>query len=274
MSFNYIDNIQSSTYSQFVADQHDHAIEQTGRKAYIFLLDKIETVLSDVYKEEKHGRVYLPHFVQRAYYKTNNFISQLNTSNYTEKEDNLEMEFDFGRMVHNIHELKSNSSGILTVTNNSKVPLDIEINKKFIIRKNKKEIYSHELNSTVYSFINEVNNETELVKLEYTGDSESLDFLERITVRLLPRRNIEINLNNSIYKNTSDVIDNGAIIVNDKMRVYQVVGAYPKNDIYTQYVGWNVQLSLINLAKVDGLPNDFNELVKNNQYNLGKIKIG
>ena len=271
--FNYIDSLMNSTNIQFMADQHDHAIQTTGRKTYIFLLDKVETELSDVYKEEKHGRIYLPHFEQRSLYKTNTFISSLDASNYTEKEEALEMEYDFGRMVHNINELKSKSAGKLTIKNNSKIPLEFEISDKFIIRKFSEILYQKKIEGTIYKFINEVMNETNLVELEYIGDSESLEFLERLSFKLLPRRKQEISLNNSIYKNTGDVISHGTLILNDRFKLYQVVGAYPKNDSYGQYISWNVELQLFNLAKADGLPNDFKKLIEKNQYGLGKINI-
>ena len=272
-NFNYVDSLMNSTNIQFMADQHDHAIQTTGRKSYIFLLDRVETELSEVYKEEKHGRIYLPHFEQRSLYKTNTFISQLDTANYTEKEDSLEMEYDFGRMVHNINELKSKSAGKLTLTNNSKIPLEFEINDKFVIKNYSEILYSKKIEGTVYNFINTVINETSLVKFEYVGDSEVLDFLEKTNFKLLPRRKREITLNNSVYKNTYDVISRGDLVLNDRFKLYQVVGAYPKNDSYGQYISWNVELQLFNLAKADGLPNDFKELIEENQYGLGKINI-
>jgi hypothetical protein len=272
-NFNYIDSLMNSTNIQFMADQHDHAIQTTGRKTYVFLLDKVETELSEVYKEETHGRVYLPHFEQRALYKTNTFISSLDTANFTEKEDSLEMEYDFGRMVHNINELKSKTAGKLILTNNSKIPLEFEISDKLIIRNCTEILYSRKIEGSVYKFINDILNETSLIKLEYTGDNETMDFLERLSFKLLPRRKKEITLNNSIYKNVSDVISHGTLILNDRMRLYQVVGAYPKNDSYGQYISWNVELQLFNLAKADGLPNDFKELIEQNQYGLGKINI-
>ncbi len=272
-NFNYVDSLMNSTNVQFMADQHDHAIQTTGRKSYIFLLDRVETELSEVYKEEKHGRIYLPHFEQRSLYKTNTFISQLDTANYTEKEDSLEMEYDFGRMIHNINELKSKSAGKLTLTNNSKIPLEFEINDKFVIKNYSEILYSKKIEGTVYNFINTVINETSLVKFEYVGDSEVLDFLEKTNFKLLPRRKREITLNNSVYKNTYDVISRGDLVLNDRFKLYQVVGAYPKNDSYGQYISWNVELQLFNLAKADGLPNDFKELIEENQYGLGKINI-
>lgn len=271
--FNYIDNINSSAYLQFIADQHDQAIETTGRKAHIFLLDKKDTVLSEVYKEELHGRIYLPHFTQRAMYKTANFVSQLNTSGYTEREDALEMEFDFGRMVHNIHNLKQKTAGKLTIINTSKIPLEFEISDKFIIKNHYETLYEKKLEGTIYNFVNTVKNETKIIDLIYKGDSEEICFLDKVFAKLLPRRKLELNLNNSIYKNAEDVISHGDLILNDRYKLYQVVGAYPKNDAYGKFISWNVQCELINLAKADGLPNDYVELIKENQYGLGKVNI-
>ena len=271
--FNYIDNINSSAYLQFIADQHDQAIETTGRKAHIFLLDKKDTVLSEVYKEELHGRIYLPHFTQRAMYKTANFVSQLNTSGYTEREDALEMEFDFGRMVHNIHNLKQKTAGKLTIINTSKIPLEFEISDKFIIKNHYETLYERKLEGTIYNFVNTIKNETKIIDLIYKGDSEEICFLDKVFAKLLPRRKLELNLNNSIYKNAEDVISHGALILNDRYKLYQVVGAYPKNDAYGKFISWNVQCELINLAKADGLPNDYVELIKENQYGLGKVNI-
>lgn len=273
-TFNYSDHINSNTSLQYMANQHDKAIETSGRKAYIFPLDTRETELSNVYKEEKHGRVYLPHYTQRALYKTNSFIIQLNNENYKETEDALEMEFNFQRMVHNIHELKSNTAGKLTIINNSKIPLKIEINDKFTVKNNIQILYEKKIEGTVYNFIDTIKKETKLVNFIYIGDSEELVFLDKVNFQILPRRKYEIELNNSIYKNIGDVINEGDVIVTDRSRLYQVVGAYPKNDNYGQYIAWMVKLELMNLAKADGLPNDYVELIKSNQYGFGeKIKI-
>lgn len=271
--FNYIDNINSSAYLQFIDDQHDQAIETTGRKAHIFLLDKKDTVLSEVYKEELHGRIYLPHFTQRAMYKTANFVSQLNTAGYTEREDVVEMEFNFGRMVHNIHNLKQTTAGKLTIINTSKIPLEFEISDKFVIKNHFETLYEKTLEGTIYSFVNTVKNETKLIDLIYKGDSEEICFLDKVFAKLLPRRKLELNLNNSIYKNAEDIISHGALILNDRYKLYQVVSACPRNDAYGKYISWNVQCELINLAKADGLPNDYIELIKENQYDLGKVNI-
>ena len=273
-TFNYTDSLQGNAYTQFIADQHDKAIETTGRWTYVFLLDKKQTELSEVYKEEMHGRVYLPYFKQRGIYKSNTFISQLGVKNYTETEENLEIEYDFGRMVHNISELKMNSAGVLNIKNIATEPLEIEFNKnKFIIKNFRQTLYETELENTIYKFISKTKKEQHLVDFIYKGDSEIMPAIEKIFIKLKPRRGYELNLNNSVYKNVSDVISQGTAIVTDRYRLYQVVGAYPRNDIYGRYVNWNVQCELMNIAKADGLPNDFSEFIKKNQYGLGKREL-
>lgn len=266
VNFNYTDNLQSNAYTQFIADQHDKAVETTGRKTYVFKLDKVETKLSEVYQEETNGRIYLPYFEQRGIYKTNNFVSQLGVKNFTETEENLEIEYDFGRMVHIISELKKNTAGKLTIKNISSEPLEIEINdKKLIVRNFRQILYEVNLDNKIYKFVNTVNKQN-LINLTYSGDNELAVFTDKIMIKLKPRREYELNMNNSIYKNVSDVITHGDAIVTDRGRAYQVVGAYPRNDIYGRYINWNVQCELINLAKLDGMPSEFVEFIKNNQY--------
>lgn len=273
-NFNYIDFLNNSTNSQYMAEQHDKAIQTQGRKTYVFMLDRDSTKLSEVYKEEMNGRIYLPHFEQRALYKTNTFLSQLGANGYTETEDSLVFEYDFGRMVYNIHELKSKSSGVMTIKNISTIPVIIEINDYFIVKNNIEELFKKKIEGNVFTFVKQVNEEQKAVSLTYKGDGENLDFLDRSYFKLLPRRIKDIDLNNSIYKSTGDTISKGDIVITDRMRVYQVVGAYPKDDSYGKYITWKVQCNLINMAKVDGLPNDYAELVKKNQYSLGNYNLG
>ena len=41
--YNYIDSLQSAAQKQYFSNIHDTAIQQTGRKAFIFPLDKTRT---------------------------------------------------------------------------------------------------------------------------------------------------------------------------------------------------------------------------------------
>lgn len=270
-NYNYIDALQSSAYRQYSSDLADTNIQTHGRKCYIFLLDKKDTTTT-IYGEEKTGRIYLPHYVQRGLYKTNLFTGGLSVINFSETEENLEIEFNFDRMVKNINELKNSTSGKLTITSKAKVPLTISITKeKLKIQKNIETIFEKNLDIPIYQFIDEIKKECSLIDLKYIGNTEPSNCIEKINYRLLPRRTIDLNVFSSSYDNTTDVIENGTIIVTDRYRVYEVLGAYPTCDNFGNYISWTVKCNLVNLARVDGLPSDFNEIIKENQYGIGKI---
>ncbi len=272
-NYNYIDAMQSSAYRQYSSDQLDNAIQMTGRNCYIFLMDKKETDRT-VYGEDKTGRVYLPHFVQRGLYQTNKFTGNLSTINFTETEENLLIQFNFERMVKIINDLKNASSGKLIITSKAIVPLNLIItNEKLILRKYNCTVFEKDLNMPIYKFIDEIKKETNLIDLVYTGNTEPAFLLEKINKKLNPRRKIELDMKSNTYLNTSEVIEMGTIIVSDRYRAYEVVGAYPQMDSYGNYIEWDVQCNLVNLARIDGLPNDFDEIIKKNRYNLGKINV-
>ena len=177
----------------------------------------------------------------------------------------MEIEYDFGRMVHTITELKQKTAGTMIIKNIATEPLEIEINNKFRIRNFRETLYEAELDNRVFKFINNMKKQN-LVELKYKGDNEIMPAIDKVLIKLKPRREFELNLNTSIYKNVNDVITHGDVVITDRGRAYQVVGAYPRNDIYGRYINWNVQCELINLAKLDGLPSEFVEHIKNNQY--------
>ena len=109
--YNYIDSLQSAAQKQYFSNIHDTAIQQTGRKAFIFPLDKTRTK-QNIYNDTLN-RVYLPYFELRALYKTNAFVPNLSLDGiYQEKEENMEFVFNFERMVNTIRDLKDKVSGV------------------------------------------------------------------------------------------------------------------------------------------------------------------
>ena len=112
--FNYIDSLQSAAQKQYFSNIHDTAILQTGRRAFIYPLDKNLTK-TDIYNNTLN-RVYLPHFELRALYKTNAFVPNLSLDGmYQEKEENMEFVFNFERMVNTIRDLKDSVSDRLLI---------------------------------------------------------------------------------------------------------------------------------------------------------------
>ena len=65
--YNYIDQLKTTAQREYYTEQLDTDVQRTGRWTYIFKLDKSKTD-TNVYGDAKHGRIYLPHFEQRALY--------------------------------------------------------------------------------------------------------------------------------------------------------------------------------------------------------------
>lgn len=275
--FNYVDSLQSAAQKQYFSNIHDTAILQTGRRAFIYPLDK-KLTKTDVYNNTLN-RVYLPHFELRALYKTNAFVPNLSLDGmYQEKEENMEFVFNFERMVNTIRDLKDSVSGTFKIRNVSKEELLIEIRNGIfkattplgvVIFEEKLEDYS-----SIRLLIDKISEQTDFVRIEYDGNSEPASSINSFHVILNKGNIFNINVDNSIYKNISDVIEAGFIIITDRARVYSVVSAVPENDSYgNEYIGWKCMGKLENLTVVDTLPNDAKQLIQKLTYGLSKVNM-
>ena len=275
--FNYVDSLQSAAQKQYFSNIHDTAILQTGRRAFIYPLDK-KLTKTDVYNNTLN-RVYLPHFELRALYKTNVFVPNLSLDGmYQEKEENMEFVFNFERMVNTIRDLKDSVSGTFKIRNISKEELLIEISNGIfkattplgvVIFEEKLEDYS-----SIRLLIDKISEQTDFVRIEYDGNSEPATSINSFHVILNKGNIFNINVDNSIYKNISDVIEAGFVIITDRARVYSVVSAVPENDSYgNEYIGWKCMGKLENLTIVDTLPNDAKQLVQKLTYGLSKVNM-
>ena len=275
--YNYIDSLQSAAQKQYFSNIHDTAIQQTGRKAFIFPLDKTRTK-QNIYNDTLN-RVYLPYFELRALYKTNAFVPNLSLDGiYQEKEENMEFIFNFERMVNTIRDLKDKISGVFYIKNISKNSLLVEIKEGKISAKTMfgVNLFEEKLSdySSVELLIDKINKETNCFKIEYKGHTEPADGLNNFHTVLKPGRTFELNVDDNTYKNITDVIENGFIIVTDRARVYSIISAVPENDSYgNEYIGWKCLGKLENLAIVDTLPNDAKQLIQNLRYGLSKVNM-
>ena len=176
MDFNYVDAFQSASQIEYESSQHDAAVELQGRRCYVFLLDREKTEKSEIYNEAKNGRIYLPHFEQRALYNTNEWTNNINLNNFVETEDTMNFEFNFARMVCNIRGLKDKKSGTLTIINKTEevLHLKIENNKFCLTSKNFVSLLDLDLTKykSIAAFINDVNKKSSVLELSYEGDME------------------------------------------------------------------------------------------------------
>lgn len=275
--YNYVDSLQSAAQKQYFSNIHDTAIQQTGRKAFIFPLDKTRTE-QNIYNDTLN-RMYLPYFELRALYKTNAFVPNLSLDGiYQEKEENMEFVFNFERMVNTIRDLKDSISGVFYIKNISKDSALVEIKEGKISAKTMfgVSLFEEKLSdySSVELLIDKINQETNCFKIEYKGHTEPADGLNNFHTVLKPGRVFELNVDSNTYKNITDVIEAGFVIITDRARVYSVVSAVPENDSYgNEYIGWKCLGKLENLAIVDTLPNDAKQLIQKLRYGLSKVNM-
>lgn len=276
MSFNYIDAFNSSSQLEYKSKQHDASVEIQGRRCYVFLLDRKKTEVSEVYNEAKNGRIYLPHFEQRALYSLNEFQGLIGLNNYVEKEDTLKFEFNFARMVCNIRDLKDKKAGKLMIKNisNEIFLLSIENNKFVVKSKNQVILLEEDLTKykSITAFINSAKKRCSIIDLSYEGDMEEAKNINSVSMRLVPNRKEEIWVNDRLYENCGDVIDNGDIILTDKYKLYQVNNAYPTGAMVNEYTSWTCHCNVTDIA-IANLPDDYRKIITRNSYGLPKTNL-
>ena len=276
MSFNYIDAFNSSSQLEYKSKQHDASVEIQGRRCYVFLLDRKKTEVSEVYNEAKNGRIYLPHFEQRALYSLNEFQGLIGLNNYVEKEDTLKFEFNFARMVCNIRDLKDKKAGKLMIKNisNEIFLLSIENNKFVVKSKNQVILLEEDLTKykSITAFINLAKKRCSVIDLSYEGDMEEAKNINSVSMRLVPNRKEEILVNDRLYENCGDVIDNGDIILTDKYKLYQVNNAYPTGAMVNEYTSWTCHCNVTDIA-IANLPDDYRKIITRNSYGLPKTNL-
>ena len=271
--FNYIDAFQNSSQLEFQIKQHDNSVQLQGRRCYVFLLDRTNTELSEIYNEAKNARIYLPHFEQRALYNTNEWQNFVGFNNFEEKEETMSFEFNFARMVWNIRDLKNRTAGKLTIKNNSEEILHLVIeNGKFILNsKNFVNLLTLELNKfrSIAALIKEAENKCSIISMSYEGDMEEANNITSVNLKLVPNRKNEILIQDRVYQNCGDIIQAGDIILTDKYKLYQVNSAYPSGTQINEYTSWTCKCNTVDLALIN-LPDDYRKIIARNQYALPK----
>jgi hypothetical protein len=274
--FNYIDFLAtSSAVREQQSSMLDATIESTGRNCVIFLLDKKNSDLDEVYGVPKNKMVFLPYFTQRALYKTNIWNGSLNLNIYEENEDQIEFQFNFDRMVFNIRNLKDKINGTLKIQNKTRNPIIVNIEQnRFTLSIIDNVLIDEDLNSinTIEDFVRKVNRKD--IVFSYEGNNDLARNLKNKNNMLIMMGQVKsIDIKDKTYDNATDVIELGTIIVTDRYKAYKIVNARPDNDSFGRWLIWNAKGDLIPLNQIDGLPNNYRKVIENHRYNLPKVNL-
>lgn len=275
--YNYADALSGSSQLEYQSRMHDTAVEQQGRKTYIFLLDRDKTGKSEIYNEAVNGRIYLPHFEQRALYNTNEWASQIGLNNFVETEEALSVEYNFARMVRAIRDLKVRKAGELAFVNKSDEILHLSIESKRLLLRSKSQVALLDLELPGYKSIGtlmaDIRKKCSTVEVSYSGDMEKAESLSSVSMKLYPGRKENVPVDDRTYGNCGDVILEGDVILTDRHKLYQVVSAAPSGLMLNEYISWKCQCKPMDLALAN-LPDDYRKIVARSRYGLPKAKIG
>src|SRR5574344_646695 len=231
-NFNYIDSLHTAAIQQYDRELFNQNIKKNGRKLWIFMLDKKKTETSSVYGDSYHGRIYLPSFCMRAIYQSQTWGASLNTNIYEENDASpTEFTLSFSDMVKNIRELKSKVAGKASVKNNNSETLRIIIHDGNLEIRGEKTLIIEEKLSEFTNlkllFADIKSKTTSNIDFGYTGDSESAENMEACDF-ILPSGHMRyIEVKDRTYANCSDVVELGAVVMDDKFKCYTVNNAKP-----------------------------------------------
>lgn len=275
--YNYSDALSGSSQLEYQSRMHDTAVEQQGRKTYVFLLDRDKTERSEIYSEAVNGRIYLPHFEQRALYNTNEWTSQIGLNNFMETEEALSVEYNFARMVRAIRDLKVRKAGELAFVNRTGEVLHLSIESGRLLLRSRSQVALLDLELSDYRSIGvlmaDIRKKCSVIEVSYSGDMEKAENLSSVSMKLYPGRKEGVPVDDRTYGSCGDVILEGDVILTDRHKLYQVVSAAPSGLMLNEYISWKCQCKPMDLALAN-LPDDYRKIVARSRYGLPKAEIG
>lgn len=273
MGINYSDlfSEQWGSYSKFL---NKRQVDATGHKIKVYTLDKQQN-FDDLYNESKNP-VYLPYFTIRGLYVTNKWAQVLSFNGLTETEEPTTIVLNMDDMVNTMRNLRvshlsdiyitytgankasvSSSNNILTIKENCNIIREIDLTQYNIT----------DLTDEIHSIMN--------FDCSFTKDGKELasnlvSFLETP----LPTGDIlnVYSLDNK-YQDLTDTIKIGDLVITHHNVLYEVMNASVYN---LQFFQWPTYVLTLEKKFFSGnltLPDNGNDIIYDNGYLLGNVKI-
>jgi hypothetical protein len=240
-------------------------------KIKVFKLDKTETIVDELYGEEKTSRIYTPPFEINSFHFDNSWAQVLGPFALTEQEENITFVVNFKEMVQKIRDEKKKYASKLIITySGTKIPAASKTTRYFTLKLD---------GVTITNFDLLVSERSTVKKL-----AESINALDNFSVTLYGRNDSSTNLVNfsetsfydadlevfsyeKSYNNVTDVIEMGDLILTKKWRLYEVMNALPRNSFLYDWITYNLSCKLARLDQIS-LPGDYEEKIIERQYDL------
>ena len=281
MSFNYHDEITKGGTQQWVSYLNQHYLETHAAEIYVFKLDKEVTDIDELYGGEGYGgaRIYLPPFTIRAFYLDKEWNQQLGpeTFPYLETQDDITFAVNFDNMVHKIRDLKIAKKSEIFIEYKGAGEVTAEnSNDVLTLKVNDEVVHIFDLNSSEYRIVSKLVvgiNSLSGFLCNFEGENDKSVNLVSFNETRFQNKKLRLFSEDDTYRNCTDVIESGDLILTEKYFLYEVHNNLPGGNI-----GWEYSMMLLtgntrSLDKVE-LPNNWNELIREREYGLrDKIKL-
>lgn len=275
-TFNYYDELKSGNTADWISYLNRHYMEVNAPSVYVFKLDKDATEIETLYGGENFdgARIYLNPFKIRMNYLDATWTQQLgvDTMPYLEiQEEDTVFAVNFENMVQIIRDLKQKHGSDIFVEYSGTEEVSFEkANANLTVRVAGAVLQYFNLESSDYrtikklvSGINSLNGFTAYYEGENDISSNIVSFKET----RFKNKKINIYTEDETYKNLTDIIEKGDLILTDKYFLYEVQSNVPAGNI-----GWDYSIMLLtaNARSLDKaeLPNNWNDLIARREYGL------
>lgn len=251
-------------------------INSVGPELKIFKLDKTATELDELYGEAKTGRIYLPPFGLRGIYNNNKWVGFTDSGQYQEKEESMQLMFNFGDMVRKITDLKRKHTAEMFITYSGKgIPSIEKINNILTLYINNKSYLTFDLSSQSFSTVRKLGSRIDAYTdwtCRLAGQNDVSSNLIDFNKTVFSSRETMIYSIDDTYKNITDVVEVGDVIITDHNRLYEVSQSKPAGDFGWNYTLWQLDLTLVPIDRFN-LPGNYSKQIKDSPHGLSKINM-
>lgn len=238
----------------------------------VFKLDKTKTITDDLYNEEMYSRIYLPPFEVRAFHLDNMWRQLLGPLPYTEQEDNIQFIMNFENMVRSIRILKTQKISEMDIQYlYDGLPSMLKTGNRLHIKVDGSIKMNIDLEDENYNTIRRLGNLINALpdwKVDLFGKNDSSINIVSFDEVFFKDEVLQIFTYDDTYQNTTDVVELGDVILTNKWRLYEVIGAQPAGDFGWDWVQYMITCNLITADKVR-LPGNYNEEINRRVHGIG-----
>ena len=276
-TFNYFDALNNSQTTQWVSTLNEKYINLVGQPILVYKLDKVETPIDDLYNETSTSRIYCKPFEMKAQHLLNPYTQNLGSSYLYSEPDTGDIQFvvNFQDMVATIRDLKVAHTTDLNISyNGSGIAFAENNNNIFSLWINCQKVAEFNLKNNDYSTIQKLTNRIKQISnfsATYTGKNDASINLVPFSKTRIKNKILNIYSPDLSYKNCSDIIEKGDIIIDSSMRAYQV-----NENLFSNSSMWSYQTMVLDCSKVKvdftNLPGNYVKQIQERQFGLKKIR--